>query len=160
MWIYQRIGVSWEMAWMCLVTSNVRGTIIWGNWCIVMFIYALAVMCWWQYDVRSCMAREIAMKSWIRLWLSFLGNHGDWVWVFVASLVLLVFLCFVVLDCGFVCVLCMAMPLGLWCLYWFHGFLLGCFLSCLVCFECLGNWLGKRKVKGARRELRCTQQVI
>ena len=54
----------------------------------------------------------------------------------------------------------MAMPLGLWCHYWFHDFLLGFFLSCLLCFGCLGNWLGKEEINGTQGELCRTQQVM
>ena len=67
-----------------------------------------------------------------------------------------------VLDLQFVYVLCMAMPLYLWCriVIDFHGFS-SCFLIVLVFYvlRVLGIGLGKRKVNGSREELNETQQV-
>ena len=59
------------------------------------------------------------------------------------------------LSCAFFYVRCKALPLCLWCriVIVFHGFILGCFLSFLFCFESLGNWLGKEEVSGAQRDM-------
>jgi len=36
---------------------------------------------------------------------------------------------------------------------WFPSWFFGCFFSFLLCFECLGNFLGKKKVSGSRGEI-------
>jgi len=53
-----------------------------------------------------------------------------------------------VLDCGFVCVMCMAMPLCLSC-HIVVGFPLVCFSVFPLLFGESSNWLGKEEVNGA-----------
>ena len=58
----------------------------------------------------------------------------------------------------------MAIPLCLWCCIaiGFHGFslVISCSCICILCFESLGDWLGKEEVKGAQGELCGTQQEM
>lgn len=97
-------------------------------------------MCLWQCDAWSCMAREISMKSWRRLRLSFPCKpwglpHG----VYCQSCDFGIFwlLC---LMLNIFCVWCIVMaPCWWWCIIiGFHGFLVSCFLALSFMFWVLG----------------------
>ncbi len=148
--------VPWETMWMCSVAGSVLSTIRWDNWCIIMLNYTLIVMCLWQRDVGSCMSRQVAMKSWIWLRLSFpweplVLSHGVSLVLLVIWAWFVVFFMFGARPCHFVVVSYR---------YGFSRSSSWFFLVFSFIVLSLGNWLGKRKVNGARWELCGTQEEM
>lgn len=102
---------------------------------------------------KDYMEKETTIKSWrslrLILPLESLETNGYWFMVFIRSFVSWVFCDFFELDlwvlivsiarpCQFVC--------GAMLLLVFHGFLLVCFFFLNLCFEGIGNWLGRMKL--------------
>ena len=118
--------------------------------------YALTIMCLWKYDARNYMQgdlHEILHKDQVEFPLEALGTHGVESWCLLLALCFWSFVVFLLLICRFLYVLCMGIPLHVWCciVIGFH-FSSSCMFVFLVCyvFQCIRNWLGKEEVNGAQ----------